>query len=103
MAQFSVHRNPDIRSNDRVPYLLDVQTNLLDGLRTRVVVPLIDATQMTPARRLNPVFIVEGRACVMATAELAAIRRDDLGDEVLSLETRRADIIAALDVLISGI
>lgn len=40
MAQFDVYRNvgPDAR---RVPYLLDVQSDLLAGVTTRVVVPLV--------------------------------------------------------------
>jgi len=40
MAQFDVHRNLDARSRNTFPYLLDVQTGLLDVLSTRVVVPL---------------------------------------------------------------
>jgi toxin CcdB len=80
-----------------------VQTNLLDRLATRVVVPLIGKEYMTPARRLNPVFIIEDRHMVMATADLAAIRLRDIGDHVMSLELQRTDIIAALDFLMTGI
>lgn len=103
MAQFDVYRNPDPRSADRVPFLLDVQTSLLDRLATRVVVPLIHEHQMIPARRLNPIFSVEDRRVVMATADLAAVHRRDLGSRVSSLEPQRNDIIAALDFLITGI
>lgn len=103
MAQFDVYRNPDPRSADRVPYLLDVQTNLLDRLATRVVVPLIREDQTIPARRLNPIFSVEDHRVVMATAELAALHRRDLGAQVGSLEPHRSDIIGALDFLIRGI
>jgi|TARA_R110000868_G_scaffold210072_4_gene460026 toxin CcdB len=37
-------------------YLLDVQADILIGLSTRVVVPLMP---LAPARYLNPIFIVD--------------------------------------------
>ena len=39
MARYEVFRNSGIHAND-VPYLLDVQSDLLHGLDTRVVIPL---------------------------------------------------------------
>ena len=103
MAQFDVHRNPDPGTSALAPYLLDIQTDLLDHLSTRVAVPLIRRDAMAAAQRLHPIFTVEGREVVMATADLAAIRRADLGDRVGSLADRRHDVIAAVDFLITGI
>jgi len=40
MAQFDVYRNAHPATRARVPYLLDVQSDLLETLATRVVVPL---------------------------------------------------------------
>ena len=40
MAQFDVHRNPNAASAKAIPFLLDVQADLLSGLATRVAVPL---------------------------------------------------------------
>ena len=40
MAQFDVHRNLNSASANAMPFLLDVQSDLLNGLATRVVVPL---------------------------------------------------------------
>jgi len=40
-------------------YLLDVQSDLLGGLNTRVVVPLLpQSSAPSPAQRLNPVFSI---------------------------------------------
>ena len=36
MAQFDVHRNPNAASAKAIPFLLDVQADLLSGLVTRV-------------------------------------------------------------------
>lgn len=46
MPQFSVYKNKNAATKARVPYLLDVQSNLLSELETRVVVPLNLATAM---------------------------------------------------------
>jgi len=39
MARFDVYANPGSKS-DTTPYLLDVQSDLLDDLETRMVIPL---------------------------------------------------------------
>lgn len=46
MAQFDVYINPNTATRKVIPYLLDVQADLLDTLTTRVVVPLIKAEEM---------------------------------------------------------
>ena len=104
MAQFDVYRNPNLDTCTVIPYLLDVQADLLDMLATRVVVPLVLATEMGAAAKvLNPQFTVNGTVVAMSTAELAGIAQRALGDKVTSLQSQRAEIIAALDLLFTGI
>jgi toxin CcdB len=104
MAQFDVHRNINPGSRDWAPYLLDVQNDLLDPLATRVVVPLIKMEEMDkPARRLNPRFAIEDTELVMSTAELAGVPVRALGEKVASLAERRDEIMAALDMLFTGL
>ena len=69
MAQYDVFRNPEGSG-----YLLDVQSDLLDGLSTRLVIPLLPALQAPrPAARLNPVVNIKDEAHVMATQFIAAV------------------------------
>ena len=105
MAQFDAHRNTNSASSKRYPLLLDIQSNLLDELATTVVVPLaaLDERSAPPITRLMPVFEIEGRRLAMHTAQLASIGRKSLGPAVASLANHREDIVAALDVLISGV
>ncbi|MFU8857118.1 MAG: CcdB family protein [Deferrisomatales bacterium] len=104
MAQFDVHRNPRPASREEVPYLIDLQNDLLDSLATRVVAPLVRYEHMpTPARYLNPVFDVRGERVVLSTAELAGVGRHELGEVVGSLADHRDEIIRAIDFLLSGI
>ena len=105
MAQFDVYRNANPATRARIPYLLDVQSDLLDPLATRVVAPLCKPELLMGklAERLNPVFEVEGIKMAMLTPELAGVSRKILGERVGNLSSERQSIIAALDLLITGI
>jgi toxin CcdB len=101
--QCDVHRNADDDSG-QIPYLLDVQANLLADLKTRVVVPLIRAESFgRRATRLHPRFTVDGQDVVMATHLVAAVRQQALGDAITSLQDKRDIVINAIDVLWSGV
>lgn len=103
MAQFDVHKNPNPDSNLLIPYLLDVQSDVLRNLATRVVVPLLTVSAMgRPAKHLNPRFNVEGITVIMSTAELAGINVRDLGQKVASLKQHREEIVGAIDFLFTG-
>ena len=103
MAQFDVYQNPNQKTQEAIPYLLDLQSDLLDDLATRLVAPLIKTPSIgKPILHLNPRLEVEGVAVVLSTAELAGVLKDTLGRKIGSLKEHRAEIIAALDFLITG-
>jgi toxin CcdB len=103
MAQFDVYENRDQQTRQAIPYLLDVQADLLDTLATRVVVPLVTAATMGKAiKDLNPQFTIRETAVFMSTAELAGVSVRSLGKKVGSLKDQRNPIIAALDFLFTG-
>ena len=104
MAQWDVHRNVSARSAGRIPYLLDLQSDLLRSLQTRVVVPLYWPEAFgPPARKLNPVLVVEGRPVVASFAEMAGVPVAALGERVDGVENERVSLVAALDCLLSGV
>ena len=103
MAQFDVYHNLNKETNQIIPYLLDVQADLLNGLSTRVVVPLIAAAAMGKAiRHLNPQFQIGDARVIMSTAELAGVPTTAIGEKVGSLTEQHDEIIAALDFLFIG-
>jgi toxin CcdB len=104
MRQFDICTNPNTRTRGRTPFLLVVQADLLSGLATRVVVPLVDMASIgsLPIGGLMPVFEVESRIVVALIPEMAGISLADIGAVVSSAIGRRSDIIAALDLLITG-
>ncbi|MFB2764262.1 MULTISPECIES: CcdB family protein [Marinobacter] len=98
MARFDIFEN-----KDGAGYLLDVQSDLLSGLNTRVVVPLLPKSSApTPAQRLNPVFNIEGQEVVMATQYMAAVPEGELRFGAGSLAGQQDEISAALDMLFLG-
>lgn len=98
MARFDLCANPT-----GAGYLLIVQSDLLDHLNTRMVVPLLPLAQAPqPARILNPVFAVGAESFVMATQFMAAVPTAILKEPVASLDQRRDEIVAALDFLMQG-
>lgn len=104
MARFDVYRNPG-KTEASTPYLLDVQSPLLQGLITRVVVPLRRLDQfasVTHPAKLTPVFSINGTDCMMETPKLASVPNRILQTPVASLADHQHDIIAALDFLFQG-
>ena len=68
MAQFDVYANTNTQTKERVPYLLDIQHDLLDDLSTRVVIPLV--VGMKPVTHLNLLFVIDGQKVILSTAEI---------------------------------
>ncbi len=103
MAQFDVYENQNPETKESIPYLLDLQADLLDDLTTRVVAPLFTIAAMgKPVDYLNPQFRINRTTVSMSTAELAGVSQHVLGNKVCSLKKYRAEIIAAIDFLFTG-
>jgi toxin CcdB len=103
MAQFDIYENPNEQSKKNFPYLLDLQSDLLDGLATRVVAPLAYVSvKGRTIDHLQPKFRVKKRIFYLSTSELAGIPVRALGKRVTSLKDQRQSIISALDFLFTG-
>jgi toxin CcdB len=104
MPQFSLYRTKNSATRGRFPLLLDIQSDLLDPLATRVVIPLspVAGTRARSMRTLSPVLLFGGKEYALVTPQLAGIATRELGPVVGDLTAHRAAIIAALDFLIFG-
>ena len=106
MRQFVVYRNRNAATKARFPLLLDVQSDLLSDLGTRVVIPLTPATaasHRTAMQTLTPILVVDGKEYLLVAPQLAGIATRELGPPVADLSDQRPTILAALDLLITGI
>lgn len=98
MAKHYVYQSPSGSG-----YVLDVQSDLLSDLNTRIVVPLLlESEAPKAAKRLNPVFVIAGEPHVMMTQFMAAIPQSSLTNPVTNLSEHFADITSALDMVFQG-
>lgn len=104
MAQFTVYRNKSPRTKAAFPLLVDVQSDLLEPLQTRVVIPLTRVAGLAkkPVTHLTPTLEFDGETYVLITPQLAGISRTDLGVPAGSLADQRQAILAAIDFLVTG-
>jgi toxin CcdB len=104
MPQFAVYQNKYLRGSGFYPLLVDVQTELLQDLATRVVVPLARGSGFIdfPLSFVMPTIELEGERYVLMTPRLAGVSRSDLGPHVSSAEAHTQTISTALDFVFRG-
>ncbi|MDK9725608.1 MAG: CcdB family protein [Sterolibacteriaceae bacterium MAG5] len=104
MARFDVYPNPGSHAAT-TPYLLDVQSDLLDGLDSRMVIPLRSLQhfpKVNLSTRLTPKLTVQGEEFLLETPKMGSVPRRVLKSPVTSLAGDRTLITAALDFLFHG-
>lgn len=100
MARFDVYANPEKSEHRHTPFVLDVQNDHLDGVETRIVVPLRDArVHGTRLERVHPAFRVNEREVVLDTPTMATFPREWLRSPVASLKPQRQEVQDALDAV----
>jgi len=104
VAQFSVYRNKNPRTKATFPLLVDIQSDLLEPLGTRVVIPLTKSPVLAkkPVSHLTSEITFDGDKYVLVTPQLAGISRTELGALAGSLAEERQKILAAVDFLLTG-
>lgn len=100
MAQFDVYENINEKTKEQIPFLLDIQNDILKNVSSRVVIPLVISKEAI--NFLNPQFIINEIDVILSTAELASIPMEILGNKVCSLKDKREEIIGAVDFLVTG-
>lgn len=96
MARFDLYKVGEI-------WVVDCQSDLLDGLQTRFVIPLLGTEKIAAfSARLNPEFDIEGTTLRLFPQGAATLSRRELGQRHGSLAEHGLGIIDAIDMLVSG-
>lgn len=100
MARFDVYGNSG-KFAPTVPYLLDVQSDFVSGLPTRLVIPLRRRATLskTLPSDLCPLITVEGEQYFLAPAEMGAVPVGVLQQRVMNVSDRSLEIGSALDLI----
>ena len=100
MARFDVYANPDKHESRLIPFYLDVQSDHVKGLQTRVVVPLWKAELLADrTENLNPEFELAGQRVVMDTPALGAVPASAFKAPIANLGSQQLIVQDALDTL----
>ncbi len=105
MSQYTLYKNESKDSKKAYPYFVNVQSDLLDELNSRIVIPLspLKALNNTNAKKLCPIIDIEQGRFVLLTHQLTSVPKSVLKNETTSLERFRHEILGAIDLLLTGI
>jgi len=100
VAQFDVYKNENERTNKDVPYLLDIQNDLLSSLDTRVVIPLVFS--LAKVDRLTKELKIDDEILYLYTDQMATIPFSLLSEKICSIKEQSEEIKNSIDFLIYG-
>lgn len=105
MRQFDVYANPSKATRKAYPFIVDIQSDIISDIATRIVAPLGRKADFKneEMKGLTPTVTYEGEELLLLIPQVASLPTKVLKDPVGSLSHLRDEIIAALDFAITGI
>ncbi|WP_347253966.1 CcdB family protein [Leminorella grimontii] len=105
MAQFTVYKNSG-KNKSIYPFFIDVQSDLLSHLSTRIVMPIaLKTSENSQINQVTPAFLIKGREYVVISQMVTTVSANMLKEEaiVVQAEYLRNKIVSAVDLLFTGI
>jgi toxin CcdB len=103
MAQFDVYPNPIVDDRLLYPYVVQLSSDFVRSVRTRLTAPLSPAASAAgPMARLHPEIQLEGQIYVLETMSMLAHDAADLRGSIGNLRAQVDDIFNALDFAFHG-
>ena len=105
MAQHDVYPVPQIESRQFMPYMVDVQSSLIDCLSTRVMMPLSRVGAQLPKLPVNlsPVQSIDGQSFSVQPHLSAPVVTSSVRYPAMNLQRHASDIAAAIDAVVCGV
>ncbi|MBN9372486.1 MULTISPECIES: CcdB family protein [Hydrogenophaga] len=104
MAQYDVFTNPSHSAAEGIPYVVVIQSELLDALATRLTMPLavLDSVNKVPAA-LCPVIVVKGQRLHALAHYAAPLPAKLLRRPVDNVSMQASALVSAMDAVLSGV
>lgn len=104
MAQYDVFPNPSHSAAHGIPYVVVIQSDLLDALATRLTMPLAepDAAVKVPTL-LCPIIVVKGKRLHALAHCAAPLPVKVLRRRVDNVAAQGSALVSALETVLSGI
>jgi toxin CcdB len=104
VAQYDVFANPSRSAAEGIPYVVVIQSDLLDALATRLTMPLavLDAAVKVPTS-LCPVITVKGQRLHALAHYAAPLPAKLLRRPIENVAAQSGVLVSAIDTVLSGI
>jgi len=104
MTQYDVYPNPSNSAASGIPYVVVVQSDLLDALATRLAIPLteFDVATKVPTS-LCPVIVVKGQRFHALAHYAAPLPAKVLRRPVDNVAAQSSALVSAIDAVLSGV
>ena len=104
MSQFDILRNKNKKSSKEVPFLINLQSDPMNLLMTRIVAPIRKESDYSDQKlsRIHLPINIGNEGYIIFLSELAAIPLNGLGEKVLNAAILRQEITSAIDLLFTG-
>ena len=105
MRQFDVYVNPSKSTRKAYPFIVDIQSDIISDITTRIVLPLGRKANFKneELKRLTPTIEYEGEELLLLVPQIASIPAKALKSPIGSHSHLRDEIVAALDFAVTGI
>jgi toxin CcdB len=104
MAQYDVFVNPSKSASDGIPYVVVIQSDLLDALPTRLTMPLAVAGSDTKVPiALCPLITVNGQRMHALAHYAAPLPAKLLQRPIDNVAAQGSVLVSAIDVVLSGV
>ena len=101
--QFDIVENRNASTRRTYPFLIVLQSDRASSFNSLIVAPLIKSSGPLDHSRIHPAIEIAKVRYAVLSERLAAVQATTLGPVVGSAEDHRYEIVAALDMLFTGI
>jgi toxin CcdB len=102
MAQFDLYENKNPQTCEMYPLLLDIQSDILRDLNTRLTVPLTVAIKSHKSLPITPLIEVHSKRYLVMFHLMASYPTNEYGTLIGNLDKYRGELLAAYDFMIQG-
>lgn len=102
MAKYDVYQNP---YGGSAVYLVDVQTELLDYLDTRVIVPLFEYSKNGSDEeepKLKPAVTLNGEKYIFSASDMTTVEKRVLKKPIGNIQESHYVVLNAIDFVFQG-
>ena len=104
MAQYDVFTNPSRSAAEGIPYVVVIQSDLLDALPTRVATPLAELDTDNPVPNiLCPVIVINGTRLHALAHYAALLPAKALRRPVGNVAAQASALVSAMNAVLSGV